>query len=479
MTRKSRRNETLEKGRENAGLENMDGKAIESKLERMLNPRSIALVGASGEKDSVGNGILFSLVKGSVFRSQYARPFRGRVFAVNPNHPRVMGLKSFKSVLDIEGTVDLAVIAVPSPAVNAVMRDCGEKGIPAAAVISAGFAEAGEKERQEELKAIAEEYGIAVLGPNTIGLMVPGLFNASFALSVPKPGNVAFISQSGALADSVIDWALEELFPFRAIVGLGNKMSLDESHFTRHFGRDPETKVIALYLEGVKNGREFLAAMKCAKSNGKAVVVLKGGVGESGAKAAQTHTASLAGDAAVLEGALKQAGAIQVRSLEELFEVSKALSLQPAAARNSVAIITNGGGAGVLCADACEKFGVKIASLPASLARKLEPFMHKAWSRSNPIDLVGDALPGRYEKALQAVLSEPSIGGAIVIQTLQTMTKPEEDARAVVKAAREHGKPVVTVFMGGTFTRNSMRSGIPNYNDPGKAPRAFAALVKI
>lgn len=459
----------------------MNGKTLESKLRRMLNPRSIALIGASEEKDSVGNGVLVSLLKGSVFHSKYSQPFRGKIYAVNPHHARIMGLKSYKSILGTNGEVDLAIIAVPAPIVPKIMGECARKKVPAVAIISAGFSEVGNRALQEEVGRIAEENDIAVLGPNTIGLMVPGLFNASFALSVPKPGNIAFVSQSGALTDSVIDWALEELFPFRAIVGLGNKMSLDESHFIKHFSDDPKTKVIALYLEGVKNGREFLKAMKYARAKGKITVVLKGGVGEKGGKAAQTHTASLAGNAAVLEGALKQADAIQVYSLEELFEVSKALSLQPRTKNNSIAIITNGGGAGVLCADACEKLGVKIADLPKSVVSKLNPFMHKAWSRANPLDLIGDALPAKYEKALEGVLSNSSIGGAIVIQTLQTMTKPEEDARVVVKAARKYGKPVVAVFMGGTFTRESIRilneNGVPNYNDPEKAARAFAALV--
>lgn len=454
----------------------------ELNLDKLLNPKSIAVVGASEEKDSVGRGIVESLLKGSVFPSKYAKPFKGKVYAVNPHHSHVMGLKSYASVTGIRENVDLAVIAVPARAVPQAMRECGVKGIPAAAIISAGLAETGNTALQDEVNGIALEYGITTLGPNTVGLMVPGVFNASFALSVPRPGNVAFITQSGALADSVIDWALEELFPFRAIVGLGNKMMLDESHFIKRFSDDRETKVIALYLEGVKNGREFLSSLRYAQSRGKSVVVLKGGVGESGAKAAQTHTASLAGSEPVFEGALKQGNAIQAHSLEELFEVSKALSLQPKAKKNSIAIITNGGGAGVLCADECEKLGVGLAKLSPALVKKLNPFMHAAWSKANPIDLVGDALPGRYAKALSAVLSDDGIGGAIVIQTLQTMTKPLEDARAVVKAARAHGKPVVAVFMGGEFTRESVRvlngSGVPNYDDPAKAARAMASLVR-
>ena len=306
-----------------------------------------------------------------------------------------------------------------------------KKKIPAAVVVSAGFAETGSegKKLEGEIKKIAVENGIALLGPNTVGVIVPGLFNASFALSVPKPGSIAFITQSGALADSVIDWALEELFPFRAIVGLGNKAVLGESEFIDFFASDRKTKVIALYLEGVKDGKKFLGALRKARTKGKAVIVLKGGVGKKGMKAVQTHTASLAGNEAVFEGALKQCGAKQVYSLEELFEIAKALSLQPHAKINSVAIITNGGGAGVLCADACEKFGVEIAELEEKTVAKLNPFMHRAWSRSNPVDLVGDASPLKNEKALEVLLSQKNVGGAIVIQTLQTMTKPEENAK--------------------------------------------------
>ena len=375
----------------------------------MLNPKSIALIGASAQKDSVGHGILLSLLKGCVFPSKYAKPFAGKIYAVNPNRKKILGLKAFPSVLGVKDKIDLAVIAVPAKIVPQVLRECGEKKIPSAAIISAGFAEVGNKQLQDEVRETALRYGITCLGPNTVGLMVPGLFNASFALSVPRPGNIAFVSQSGALADSVIDWALEELFPFSAIVGLGNKMLLDESHFIRHFAFDGKTKVIALYLEGVKDGRKLLECMRTARAKGKSIVVLKGGVGKKGSKAVQSHTASLAGDEAVLEGALKQGGAIQVFSLEQLFEVSKALSMLPKAKHNSIAIITNGGGAGVLCADACEKLGVKLADLTEKTLAKLEPFMHKAWSRANPVDLVGDALPERYEKALEILLSEEYI----------------------------------------------------------------------
>ncbi|HLD63073.1 MAG TPA: CoA-binding protein [Candidatus Norongarragalinales archaeon] len=450
-------------------------------LRFLLEPKNIAVVGASDEKDSVGHGILASLLKGSVFPSKYAKPFRGKVFAVNPHHAKIMGLKSFPSVLQVNEKIDLAVIAVPAAVVPQVLRECGAKKIPAAVVVSAGFGETGNKPLEEEVKRIALQNDIALLGPNTVGVMVPGLFNASFALSVPKPGNVAFVSQSGALADSVIDWALEELFPFRAIVGLGNETVLDESVFINHFADDGKTKVIALYLEGVKDGKKFLGALRFAKAKGKSVIVLKGGVGARGSKAAQTHTASLAGDDAVFDGALKQGGAKRVFSLEELFEVSKALSMQPYAKKNSIAIITNGGGAGVLCADACEKQGVKLAELDARTIAKLEPFMHKGWSRGNPVDLVGDALPERYGKALDAILSQESVGGAIVIQTLQTMTKPAEDARAVAKAARKFGKPVACSFMGGLYTRESIRilheNSIPNYSDPVKAAKAMSFLV--
>ena len=222
-------------------------------LKLLLNPKSIAVVGASNDRNSVGNGILVSLLKGGVFHSKYAKPFKGKIFAVNPHHDKIMGLKSYGSVTQVKGEVDLAVIAVPARIVPQVLKECASKKIHAAIVVSAGFGETGNKELEEEVKEICLQNDISLVGPNTIGIMVPGLFNASFAPSVPKPGNVAFISQSGALADSVIDWALEEFFPFSAIVGLGNKAVLDESHFVKYFADDPQTKVITLYLEGVKD----------------------------------------------------------------------------------------------------------------------------------------------------------------------------------------------------------------------------------
>ncbi|MFH0834992.1 MAG: CoA-binding protein [Candidatus Micrarchaeota archaeon] len=456
-----------------------------SGLDALLEPKSVAVIGASRDPKSVGYGVLQGLLKGCVLPSEYAKPFGGKVYAVNPNAEKILGTRCYADVKDISGTVDLAVICVPAKVVPAVLRDCAEKKVKAAVVVSAGFAETGDATLQEEIAAIAKRGGMRLLGPNCLGVIRPSKsLNASFGLSMPRAGGTAFVTQSGALADSIIDWALEEMYAFSAIVSLGNKADIDEADLTEWFGRDGETKAIALYLEGVRNGHKLMTAVKTAVARGKAVLVLKGGRRGEGAKAVSSHTGALAGSYAVFEAAMRQSGAVVVESLEELFGLAKAASEQPRAAGNAVAVVTNGGGAGVLCADYCEEFGVKLAELKEATLSKLDAtkLMHPAYSRRNPLDLVGDATAKRYEAALNILLADDGVKAAIVIQTLQTMTEAEEDARTVLRMRKKYPKkPIVCVFMGGKYSKAAIRllseNGVPNYDDPRKAAKAMALLV--
>jgi acetyltransferase len=449
-----------------------------------MEPRSVAVVGASRDPKSVGYGVLKSLLSGCVKRSPWGcRGFGGKVYAVNPHAKTVLGTKCYASISQITGEIDVAVISVPAAVVPQVAQECGQKGVKALVVISAGFGETGEegKALESQLMAACKRHGMRLLGPNCLGLLRPSLnYNASFALSSPPAGGVALVTQSGALADSVIDWAIQEKYAFSAIVSLGNAIDLDAADFVNYLANDPATKVITLYLEGVRDGRKLMSA---ASRSGKPVLLLKGGKTAEGGKAVASHTGALAGDGRVFEGAMRQAGVRMAESLEELFDLAKTLAEQPRARENAIAVITNGGGLGVLASDYCKEFGVNLPALKATTIAKLDAsgLMHPAYSRRNPLDLVGDALPQRYETALNTVLAEDYISGAIVLQTVQTMTDSRGDAEAVVAARKRFpGKPIVCVFMGGKYVAQGVnvlrKAGVPDFNDPRKAVKAMAAL---
>ena len=452
-------------------------------LDCFFNPKSVAVIGASRRPDSVGFGILKNLLTGGVFRSKYAKPFPGAVFAVNPNAKSILGKKCYASVQDIPVPVDLAVVCVPAPVVLDVVRQCRTKGVKACVLVSAGFSEAGKADLQE--KVLAAAGSMRILGPNTLGLIRPSVhLNASFGLTTPAPGKIAFLSQSGALADSVIDWAIEEEYAFSAIVSLGNQSDVTLSELLRHFVHDPQTSVICLYVEGVIDGKQFMAALREAKRKGKPVLVLKSGKSESGQKAAQTHTGSLAGSCRVFEGAMLQTGALPVDNLTDLFQIAKALDVCPRPEKNAFAVVSNAGGVAVLLSDYCEKYGVNLIPLKNSTLEKLDKtgVMHPAYSRRNPLDLVGDATPKRYGAALQILLKEPYIGGLLVAQTLQTMTDASANAKLVVEAKR-FKKPILTVFLGGKYSRKSIRylnaHQIADFSDPEKAVKADKALLDL
>jgi len=456
-------------------------------MDHILKPQSIALIGASRKKDSVGHGILVNLLKGGVFASRYSKPFKGKVYAVNPKADSVLGKKCYANVKDIPGNVDLAVIAIPSQYVLQAMKDCADKGIKGAIVISAGFGEFGEKGKamQQEILKVAKKARIRIVGPNCLGVLrTENSMNASFAPTMPPRGKIAFVSQSGALADSVIDWAIDNRYGFSNVISYGNKADLDAPDFLGWLADDPETSVITMYVEGVKDGKRLLdVAKKVVKK--KPVVALKAGRGEAGSKAISSHTGSLAGSYKVYEAAFRQAGVIIADNVEELFDLAKALAEQPPLKKNGIAIVTNGGGCGVLAADYCEELGVELAVFKKSTIAKLEKGgkMHPAYSKRNPLDIVGDALPERYKQAIDTLIAEPYIHGLIVLQTMQTMTDPVKDAQVVVQAHRKHpDKPILCVYMGGRFTRAGIKyletHRIPDYNDPKKAAKAMWALLQ-
>lgn len=451
-----------------------------------FNPFSIALLGASRSPESVGQSILRNLTIGCVHRCEYCRPFLGKIFPVNPFAPEILGFKSYPSIMKIPEAVDLAIIALPHDIVLGAVDECIRKKVKAAIIISAGFGEFNEQGKKLQTK-IAEKLSkakIPMLGPNCLGIIRPvHNLNASFGPSMPPKGDVAFVSQSGALADSTIDWSIQARYGFSAVVSYGNKAMLDCCDFFDFLANDAETRGVALYIEGVNNGREFFEKLKMLVSK-KPVVILKGGRTSAGITAAATHTASLAGDARVFEAAARQAGAVLANTVEELFDLAKVLAEQPVCRDNGVGVITNGGGCGVICSDYCEELGVQLPQLRKELIKAFDKsgVMHPAYSRRNPLDIVGDAMPGRYELAINALLKEPYIHGLIVIQTLQAMTNSVLDAKAIVEAHKLFpDKPIISCFMGGRFSRKGMHyldnMHIPDFNDVRKAVVAMKALI--
>ncbi|OIO23462.1 hypothetical protein AUJ65_03645 [Candidatus Micrarchaeota archaeon CG1_02_51_15] len=460
----------------------------EYSLDEVLSPSSIAVIGASRDPASVGQGVLKSLVNGCFKESGFCRPFKGKVYPVNPKADEILGLKCFASIKDISGQVDLAIVCVPASVVSVVACECGEKGVKGIIVLSAGFAELGEegKKRQDELVGVCNEKGMTLIGPNCLGfLRPPAALNASFAFSAPAAGSVAFITQSGALADSVIDWAIKERYAFSAILSAGNAAETGVAEFVEWAAQDPFTKVITAYVEGVEDGRKLMRAVRNATQT-KPVVILKAGRAASDLAAVASHTGSMAGSYAVFEAAMKQSGAVCADSVEEMFDLAKALAEQPALKENAVVIVTNGGGAGVLCADYCAQYGVNLVALKPETIARLDATgkMHSAYSRRNPLDLVGDALAERYKAAVEVLLDESYVHGLIVVQTLQTMTQSMDDASLLIAARKRHPeKPIVSVFMGGKFSAEAINhleaNNIPDFNDPKKAAKAMAALAGL
>ncbi|MCK4428944.1 MAG: CoA-binding protein, partial [Candidatus Aenigmarchaeota archaeon] len=331
-------------------------------------------IGASRDSGSVGYGILRNLIHGCVFSSEYCRGFKGRVFAVNPNAEEILGIRCYSNIKVIKEKIDLAIVAVPAKFVLSVIRDCVKKKVKGIILISAGFAEFGKKGRkmQEDIVGILKKARIPLIGPNCLGIIRPCAdLNASFAPSMPPKGKIAFVSQSGAIADSIIDWAITERYGFSALISYGNKAMLDCYDFLEWLGNDKETKAIALYIEGLNDGRKFMEIAKKV-SRKKPIVVLKAGRTDAGKKAIASHTGSLAGSYRIYESAFKQSGLVIADTIEGLFDIAKGLANQPNCKKNAVAIVTNGGGCGVLCADFCEKLGVNVVELKKSTVEKLD-----------------------------------------------------------------------------------------------------------
>jgi acetyltransferase len=433
------------------------------------------VVGASTNPAKLGHSVLDNIIK-------YG--YQGQVHPVNPTADEILGRTCYPRVTEIPGPVDLAVIVVPNRFVAAVMEDCGEKGVEAAIVITAGFREAGAEGRQmeREVMEIAQRYNIRVVGPNCLGVIdTHSSLNASFAAGMPDRGKISFMSQSGALCTGILDWAALNGLGFSSFVSLGNKGDLNETDFLEVWRDDSNTNVVMAYLEGVVDGDAFIeAARRLTKI--KPFIVVKSGTTSAGSRAVSSHTGTLAGSDTAYDAAFEQAGILRARSVSELFAYSTALAYQPLPAGRRVAIITNAGGPGIMATDACVNDGLELATLSSETVDYLHEVLPPAANHYNPIDVLGDALSDRYEKALQAALKDPGVDAIIFLLTPQAMTDIETTAEAVVRISKQHDKPVLACFMGGKEVAAGNKilgeGQIPFYGFPEDAADALRVMVQ-
>ena len=443
-------------------------------LDALFNPGSVAVIGASERPGSVGRTLLWNLLRS---------PFGGTVYPVNPRRHSVLGVHCYASVADLPEPVDLAVIATPAPGVPDVVAACAAAGVRAAIVISAGFREVGPEGAALEgrLRDAVRGSGLRLLGPNCLGLMNPrsGL-NASFAPSQPAAGHVGFLSQSGAICTAVLDWSRRQNVGFSAFVSMGSMLDVGWGDLITELGDDPATRSIVIYMEAIGDARSFLSAAREVALT-KPIVLIKGGRSAEAARAAASHTGALAGSDAVLEAALRRCGVLRVERLSDLFDLAEVLAKQPRRpAGPRLAILTNAGGPGVLATDALVLSGGELASLDPATVAALDAVLPPHWSRANPIDILGDADPERYGRAIEIALADPNSDGLLVILTPQAMTDPAATAVRLRELAARSSKPLVASWMGGEEVAAGEdllnQAGIATNDYPDAAARLFTAL---
>jgi acetyltransferase len=443
-------------------------------LEALFKPKSVALIGASERTGSVGRMVLSNLI---------STPFGGTIYPVNPKRKNILGIRAYQNLQDLPDRPDLIVVTTPSDSVPALIKEAVAIGVPAAIVISAGFKEIG-AEGQEYERQIKETITgkMRLIGPNCLGVMNPitGL-NATFAHTVARPGNLAFISQSGALCTAVLDWSIQENVGFSGFLSIGSMLDVDWGDLITYFGNDPNTTSIVAYMETIGDPRSFLSAAR-EVSRTKPIIVIKAGRTAAAAKAAASHTGSLTGSDAVLDAAFRRSGVLRVDSINEIFHMSEVLGKQPRPKGRRLCIVTNAGGPGVLATDALARGGGELAELSPESIEKFNQFLPSAWSHSNPVDILGDAEPERYYKSLEVAAQDPNIDGMLVIMTPQGMTDPTRIAENLKPYAHSLGKPVLASWMGATQVKTGEdilnSAGIPTFASPDAAAEAFNYMWK-
>jgi acetate---CoA ligase (ADP-forming) len=445
-------------------------------LEKFFDPQSVAIVGASSQKNKVGYEILNNMIQAG---------YPGKIYPVNNKADSIEGLKCYPDLPSIGDVPDLVVIVVPAPVVPAIMLQCGKVGVKAVIIITAGFKEVGKDGLALEQKILqtANQYGIRVIGPNCLGLIAPSRhINASFGGDLPAPGGIGYISQSGALLAAILDMAAASGIGFSKLVSFGNKIDVNELDLVSALGEDEETRVIAGYLESITDGNAFVRRAEQISST-KPILLIKSGGTSVGAKAATSHTGSMAGGETAYEAGFERAGIIRCNSIEQQFSYAEGFAMQPLPAGNNVAIITNAGGPGIMAADAIEREGLGFAKLSQATMDKLASFLPSAANIHNPIDVLGDALADRYEFALDTALDDPGVDIALVVLTPQAMTECTPTAEAIVRVVRKKPqKTVLACFIGAEKIAESLgvlRAGnIPQYFAPENAVDVIKAMTE-
>lgn len=443
-------------------------------LDTLFAPRSVAVVGASERSGSVGGQVFQNVLRGRARRS---------IVPVNPKHNVVFGVRCFASVAEVPEQVGLAVVATPASTVHAIVAECGERGVPNVVVLSAGFGEGGRGvEERARLVEVVRRYRLRLLGPNCLGLIRPSEdLNATFSRGVVHPGSVALVSQSGALITAILDWAEDTRRGFSAVVSLGATADIDFGDLLDFLALDTKTESILLYVEGVADARAFMSGLRAA-SRLKPVICVKAGRHASGSRAALSHTGALVGSDDVFEAALRRAGGVRAMTIEQLFAASELLSAHHRVSGNRLAILTNAGGPGVMAADHAPELGIELATLGAETLEKLDRVLPPQWSRSNPLDLLGDAPAERYGAALVTCLADPSVDGVLAMLAPQAVTDPLACAEEVIRASSASTKPVLTCWLGrhqvAAGRARLSGAGLPTFANPESSLEAFSFLVR-
>jgi len=447
-------------------------------LDKIFNPKTVAVIGASDEEGSVGYALMKNFLESG---------YEGKVYPVNIRKPEILGLKAYKTVGEIPEPIDLAVIATPAKTVPEVVEQCGKAGIKGVIIISAGFKEIGPegKALEDKIVEIKKKYGLRIIGPNCLGIIRPSFnLNATFIDKMPKPGNIAFVSQSGALGAAILDWAIYENIGFSNFVSVGSMIDVDFGDLIDYFGTDPKTHSILMYIEGITNARKFMSAARHFART-KPIIVVKAGKFTESAKAAASHTGSLTGEDDIYDAAFKRAGIVRVEEIADLFNCAEVLGMQPLPKGSNLAIITNAGGPGVMATDALIAKGGKLAKLSPKTMEKLDKVLPPYWSKGNPIDILGDAKADRYKTVFEACLEDENIDGILIIYTAQAVAEPVEIAKSIVevcKSRRYQNKTLLTSFMGHSAVEEANRilneNGIPTYSTPEQAVKTYLYMYQ-
>lgn len=445
-------------------------------LDAIFSPKNVAVIGATETQGTVGRTVLWNLI---------SSPFGGAVFPVNPKRASILGIKAYPNIASVPEPVDLVVVTTPAPSIPGIIKECADQGVKGAIIISAGFKEIGPAgaELERQILENASKNDMRIIGPNCLGVMSPitGL-NATFASTIAKPGNVGFISQSGALCTAVLDWSLKQNVGFSSFVSIGSMLDVNWGDLIYYLGDDPNTNSIVIYMETIGDARAFLSAAREVAMT-KPIIVIKPGRTAGAAKAAASHTGSLTGSDEVLETAFRRSGVLRVNTIAELFYMAEVLSKQPRPKGRRLTILTNAGGPGVLATDALITNGGELTELSPETMEAFNQLLPAVWSHNNPVDIIGDASPERYSKALEVAAKDPNSDGMLVILTPQSMTKPTEIAVELQKYAQSFGKPILASWMGGNEVAEGAsllnKASIPTFPYPDTAARMFDYMAQF